>query len=177
MKHRVVLMGFMAAVGLWAGADLLACGDKFLVTGRGTRYQRPKNARAASILIYTNPSTGLEAALRKLPVESVLKREGHRSTTVDAPEQLSSVLSSGRFDVVLVASGDASAVEELLGGGADAPILLEVCLKGTDQGKPSAGESSACDLKAPPKEHSLLEAIDKAVERHDQNVRKAQSRT
>jgi hypothetical protein len=177
MKRRIGLVGLVAAVGLWTGADLLACGDKFLVVGRGTRYERPKNARAASILIYTNPSTGLEAALHKLPVESLLKREGHHSTTVDAPEQLSTILASGHFDVVLAASADTAAVEELLGGAPDAPIVLSVCTKGAGQEKPAAGKSSRCALKAPPKEYSLLEAIDNAVERRDQNARKAQIRS
>ncbi|MEP6994284.1 MAG: hypothetical protein ABI968_07160, partial [Acidobacteriota bacterium] len=64
MKRRIGLAGLVAALGLWTGADLLACGDKFLVVGRGTRYQRPKNARAASILIYASPSAGLSAALK-----------------------------------------------------------------------------------------------------------------
>src|SRR5437867_7323949 len=104
MKHRLGFVMVAAVVGIWLAPDLLACGDKFLVVGRGTRYQRPKNARAASVLIYANPSTGLQAALKKLPVESVLKHEGHRSTTVEAPDQLSAILASGRFDVVLVSS-------------------------------------------------------------------------
>src|ERR1700737_4832026 len=120
MKRRIGLATLMAAVGLWTGADLLACGDKFLVVGSGTRYQRPKNARAASILIYANPSAGLPAVLKSLPVESVLKHEGHRSTTVETPEQLSAILASGRFDVVLAASGDAPAVEKILGAAPDA---------------------------------------------------------
>lgn len=176
MKRGVGVVALLAAVGLWTGADLLACGDKFLVVGRGTRYQRPKNARAASILIYTNPSTGLQTALHKLPVDSLLKREGHRFTRVETHEQLSAILTGGRFDVVLAASGDAAAVEELLGGGPDAPIVLAVCLKGAGQEKPAAGKGSSCALKGPPKEHSLLESIDKAVELHDRNARKAQIR-
>lgn len=176
MKRRVGLVGLLVAVGLWMGTDLLACGDKFLVAGRGTRYQRPKNARAASVLIYANPSTGLQAALKKLPLDSVLKHEGHRSTTVDAPDQLSAILASGRFDVVLVASGDAAAVEELLGRGADAPVVLAFCVKAAGQEQPASDKVASC-LKTPPKEHSLLEAIDKAVERRDQNARKAQVRS
>ncbi|HEV8610195.1 MAG TPA: hypothetical protein VGS98_09030 [Thermoanaerobaculia bacterium] len=173
MKRRISLVALVAVVGLWTGMDLLACGDKFLVAGRGTRYQRPKNFRAASVLIYANPSTGLEAALQKLPVESVLKREGHRFTTVATPEQLSGILASGRFDVVLAASGDATAVEQLLGGRPDAPIVLAFCVKGQEQ---PVAEGAACALKAPPKERRLLDAIDKAVERHDQNSRRAQIR-
>jgi hypothetical protein len=176
MKHRVGLVGLLVAVGLWMGADLLACGDKFLVSGRGTRYQRPKSARAASVLIYANPSTGLQAALKNVPLDSVLKHEGHRSTTVVAPDQLSAILASGRFDVVLVASDDAAAVEKLLGRDPDAPVVLAFCVKAAGQEKPASEKSASC-LKTPPREGSLLEAIDKAVDRHDQNARKAQTRT
>ena len=162
MNYRIRLLGLVAAVGLWTGGDLLACGDKFLVAGRGTRYQRPKNARAASVLIYANPASGLPAALGSVPVESVLKHEGHRSTTVETLEQLSAILAGGRFDVVLAASSVVAAVKELLGAGPDAPVVVAFCVKASD----------TCAVKAPPKERSLLEAIDKAVEQHDRNARK-----
>jgi hypothetical protein len=173
MRRGIGLVFLVAAVGLWTGADLLACGEKFLVAGRGTRYHRPKGFRAASILMYANPSTGLDAALQKLPVESVLKREGHQFTTVATPEQLSAILATGRFDVVLAAAGDAKTAEQLLGGRPDAPILLSFCVKGQEK---RVAPGSACALKAPSKERHLLEAIDKAVERHDRNARKAQVR-
>ena len=173
MQRRIGLVGFLIAVGVWTGPDLLACGDKFLVAGRGTRYQRPKNARAASVLIYSN--AGLQAALKKVSLDSVLKHEGHRSTTVEAPEQLSAILTSGHFDVVLVSSGDAAAVEKLVGSAPDAPIVLALCAR--PAGSEPAPDKGASCLKTPPKEGSLLEAIDKAVERHDLNARKAQTRT
>ena len=173
MKRRIGFGLLAAAVALLPGIDLLACGEKFLVSGRGTRYHRPKNFRAASILIYANPSTGLEAALSKLPVDSVLKREGHRATRVETPEQLSAILASGRYEVVLAAAGDAAKVDEVIAGRANAPVVLAFCIKGQPQ---PVAEGAACALKAPPKERHLLEAIDKAVERHGQNARKAQVR-
>ena len=176
MRRRIALVGLVAAVGLWAAPDLLACGDKFLSVGRGTRYQRPKTFRAASILIYANPSSGLPAALKSLPVEAVLKHEGHRFATVESPEQLSAILAGGHFDVVLAASTDAPAVEKLLGAGPDAPVVLTLCIKGSSQELREAEKSTSCSLKAPPKGGMLLQAIDKAVERHDQNARKAQTR-
>ena len=40
----------------------------------------------------------------------------------------------------------------------------------------SADAQAPCTLKAPPKERSLLEAIDKAVLTHDKNARKALAR-
>src|SRR5438093_4855436 len=140
MDYRIRRAGLVAAVGLFLGSDLLACGDKFLVSGRGTRYQRPKSARAASVLIYADPSSGLPVAVGGVPVESLLKREGHRSTTADTLPQLSTLLAGGRYDVVLAASTAAAAVESLLAPGPDAPVVVAV--------------------KAPLKERALLEAID-----------------
>lgn len=155
MNHHIREVGLVAAIGLLIGGDLLACGDKFLVAGRGTRYQRPKDARAASILIYANPSSGLPAALKNVKVESVLKREGHRSTTVETFDQLSNILVGGRFDVVLASSGVAPDVEKLLTGVPDAAVVLA--------------------LDVPTQERSLLQAINRAVERRDQNARKTGS--
>lgn len=153
MKRRIRWLGLMAAVVLLVGGDaLVACGDKFLMAGRGTRYQRPKTARAASVLIYANPSSGLPAALRNVRAESILKREGHRSATVETIEQLSAILAGGRFDVVLAATSVAVNVEQLVGGAADRPIVVAVDSR--------------------PKPGSLLNAIDKAVEQRDRNLKK-----
>jgi hypothetical protein len=175
MSKRIRLAGLVAALGLFAGAELLACGDKFLVAGRGTRYQRPKTARAANVLIYDNAASGLPAALDKVPVDTLLKREGHSATRVTTLEQLAAVVAGGRFDVVLVANTVASAVQKLLGGAADAPVMVAFCVKpGAEVA--AADAEAACTLKAPPKERSLLEAIDKAVLTHDKNARKTLAR-
>jgi hypothetical protein len=171
MAHRFRWGGVLLVLALSTGTELLACGDKFLVGGRGTRYQRPKNARAASVLLYADPSTGLPTALGKLPVDSVLKQQGHRLTTAESLEQLTALLTSGRFDVILAASTVVRAIEGLLGGKPDAPQVVAFCIKG----QPAVDEVP-CAVKAPPKERSLLEAIDKAVERHDRAARTGTSR-
>lgn len=172
MGYRPRLLASMAVVGLFIASDALACGDKFLVSSRGTRYQRPKNARAANVLIYANPSSGLPAALEKVPVDSLLKREGHKPTTVGTLEQLTATLASGRFDVVLVSDTVMSAVQTLLGA-KGAPVLVSLCVRAS--GTDAKGGSKDCSLKAPPKERSLLEAIDRAVLQYDKNAKKAQA--
>src|SRR4051812_41271373 len=93
--------------------DLFACGDKFLIGGRGTRYQRPKTARAASVLIYADPASTVAATLKKGKVESLLKLEGHRAINVQTLEQLSTVASSGRYDVILTANSDSASVQRM----------------------------------------------------------------
>lgn len=157
MNNQIRLVGLVAMVALVLGGDLLACGDKFLVAGRGTRYQRPKTARAASVLIYANPASGLPATLRKVKVDAVLKHEGHRATTAETFEQLSALLAGGRFDVIVTSTSVAADVEKLLAGDPTKGVVLA--------------------LNEPAKEQTFLRAIDKAVELRDQNARKAMTRS
>jgi hypothetical protein len=106
----------------------------------------------------------------------VLKREGHRSTTVTTREQLAAILAGGRFDVVLAAGSVVKAIEQLLGTGADAPVVVAMCVDAGGAKPKGPAEGESCSVKAPPKERSLLEAIDKAVMQHDKNARKGTAR-
>lgn len=157
MRMRNILVGLVVMLTVGMTADLLACGDKFLVGGRGTRYQRPKNARAASVLIYAEPSSAVAVSLKKAKVESLLKLEGHRATKVATLEQLSTVVSGGHYDVILTATSDSANVQRLVATGPDAAIVV-----GVD------------DLM---KNKSLLQAIDKAILQRDQNLKKSLSRS
>ena len=153
MRRRFGALVVILAVAMTG--DLFACGDKFLVGGRGTRYQRPRNARAASVLIYADPGSAVAASLKKGKVEALLKLEGHRATNVQTLDQLSTVVSSGRFDVILAANNDSASVQRLLASAPDAAIVV-----GVD------------DLV---NNRSLLQAIDKAVLQRDQNLKKTRS--
>ena len=148
MKYRLRLAGLMAMVVFLAGAELFACGDKFLVAGRGTRYQRPKNARAASILIYANPSSER--------MQSMLERQGHHAVTVTTFDQLSAILSRERFDVILAATDVAAKIQQLFAGAHDAAVVVA--------------------FETAPKPATLLNAIDKAVEQHDQEIKRTRTR-
>ena len=152
IRRTLGVLAVLLAVGITG--DLIACGDKFLVAGRGTRYQRPKTARAASILIYADPASAVAASFKKEKVESVLKLEGHRATRVQSLEELSAVVSSGRYDVILTATSDSANVQRLLQTSRDAATVLAVD-----------------DLKT----RSLLQAIDTAVSQRDQNLKKTRS--
>jgi hypothetical protein len=154
MRRRFgVLVAVVLAFGL--SGDLLACGDKFLVAGRGTRYQRPKTARAASVLIYADPSSQVAASLKKAKVESLLKLEGHRATKVQSLDELSAVVSNGRYDVILTANSDSANVQKLVKPSPDAAIVVAVD-----------------DLV---KNRTLLQAIDNAVLQRDQNLKKTRT--
>ena len=153
MRRAFGVLVLVLAVGL--PGDLLACGDKFLVAGRGTRYQRPKTSRAASVLIYADPASAVAANLKKAKVESLLKLEGHRATRVQTLQELSAIVSSGRYDVILTANSDSASVQRLVQASPDAAAVLAVD-----------------DLV---KNRSLLQAIDNAVSQRDQNLKKTRS--
>src|SRR6187455_1469971 len=121
-------LSVLIVVLTFAVPELLACGDKFLLTGHFGRYQRPKNARAAAVLIYANPATGLPAALNKVPLEAVLRREGH----------------------TFAAGNSVEAVQKMLGSGLDAPVVVPLCVKSS--GPEPAGAKNARCVKMPPKE-------------------------
>jgi hypothetical protein len=153
MRRTFGALILVLAVGL--PGDLLACGDKFLVAGRGTRYQRPKTARAAAVLIYADPASAVAASLKKAKVESLLKLEGHRATKVQTLQELSAVVSNGRYDVILTGNSESANVQRLLQASPDAATVLAVD-----------------DLV---KNRSLLQAIDHAVSQRDQNLKKTRT--
>ncbi len=141
MKCRVRLVSLIVFVAILAAGNLLACGDKFLVGSRGTRYQRPKNARAASVVIYTSSPADVAR------LESVLTRHGHRASVVTTIDQLSAAVAKGGLDVVLAASGMADGIRQIVAGAANAAVVV------------------ALDRR--PNAAAVLSAIDSAVEQHD----------
>jgi hypothetical protein len=147
----------LVVLSIGMGGDLFACGDKFLVGGRYTRYQRPKTARAATVLIYAEPASALAATIKKAKVESILKMEGHRATKVQSLTELSTIVSGGRYDVILTADSASADVKKLVTTAPDAAVVV-----GIDQLV---------------KNRTLLQAIDKAVVQRDQNLKKTAARS
>ena len=153
IRRIVGVLVVMLSVG---AVDILACGDKFLNGGRGTRYQRAKAARAASVLMYVDPASAVAATLKKDKVESLLRIDGHRTTKVQTLQELSTIVTSGRYDVILTANSDSTNVQRLVQASPDAAIVVVVD-----------------DLV---KNLALLEAIDKAVLQRQSKVKKTSTR-
>ena len=95
MKTRLVVTVLLLGM-IGAGQPLFACGEKFRVGIRGTRFQRPPVARtAASILIYANPALNLSRALASVAVDDTLRKAGYRPTTVRSPKEFQTALDRG----------------------------------------------------------------------------------
>jgi len=144
-----------------------ACGDKFLLVGRGVRFQRAYAAiHPASILIVLPPKSVKAAAVRDSRLATALKMAGHQVETVQQPANIAGLLERSRIDLVLAERADASAIRNAGGGnGQKQPTVIGVLEE------PSASELAAARqqveyvLKTPqslPQILSLLDDIMKA---------------
>ena len=105
MRKTLLAVGVLFIYGISSG-ELLACGDKFLVASRGTRYQRAGQARqAASILIYLPPSSTMPKAFERVS-EDVTRKAGYRVISVSNATELDQALRQGGWDLLLADLAD-----------------------------------------------------------------------
>jgi hypothetical protein len=160
---RLILAGALIAAGLVTSADLSACGDKFLIVSRGTRFQRASVARiSASILVYANPSTNMTKALANVPVESVLRKAGYKPTVVTSNNEFESALNRGGWDLVVL---DLAEGPKLIGRmrAADGPAVLPVAYNPSGDDLANARKQFSRVLKSPTKSQPFLDAVDEAL--------------
>lgn len=159
MKAWAILAGVVLLAGLGSIDLLLGCGDKFLVSSRGTRYQRaPVAYGPAAILIYTNPASEVPRALASVSVAGTLSRAGYRPTLAENAAEFETMLSRGGWDLVLVGMADAQAVSQRVKSSAGVlPVVLTAAdLKQTRKQYPVV-------LKGPTKSEAFLEVIADAL--------------
>ena len=94
--------------------DVLACGDKFVVVGRGVRFEQAYAAiHPASILIVLPTKNVKSAAVRDSRLVTALKMAGHHVEVVQQPTNLADVVGRSRRDIILVEQADASALRDI----------------------------------------------------------------
>jgi hypothetical protein len=163
MMKRLLVVGTLLLSGIGASSDLLACGDKFLVASRGTRYQRAAVARQpANILVYANTASALPKALERADVDATLRKAGYKPTSVSGPTEFEQALRQGGWDLVVADLADGVVVSGRLQG-ASAPMLLPVAYNVTGSELAKAKKDYQRVLKGPVKSQSFLEAIDDAL--------------
>jgi hypothetical protein len=163
MNTRLVAAAALLLCGVGLSEPMLACGEKFLMRSRGTRFQRAAPARsAAAILVYANPASNLPKALANVPVDATLRRAGYRPSTVTSAAEFNSAMGRGGWDLVLV---DVAESREVLkqAQGPTAPIILPVVLNPSSTDLAAAKKQHQRILKAPTKNQTFLDAIDDAL--------------
>jgi hypothetical protein len=162
MKTRVVAAALLLLAGTGISQPLLACGEKFLMGSRGTRFHRPAVRQPAAILLYANPGLNLSKALANVPYEATLRKAGYKPTIVSSADAFDSALGRGGWDLVVVDVADSAAVSGRVHG-AKAPTVLPVMFNATGAELSAAKKQHRVILKAPTKNQSFLDAIDDAL--------------
>jgi len=150
----IVLLMITATVNRLPG-----CGDKFLVSSRGTRYQHaPLTNGSAAILIYANPSSPIVAAIDRVSAVSTLRRAGYRPMLVQTPAEFEDSLQRGGWDLVLVGLSDADAVSRRVKSTAGVlPVVL------TSEDLTAVRKRYPLALKDPTNRATLLNTIADAL--------------
>ena len=164
MRYRAGVIGLIGVAGLCVGTSLLACGDKFLVAGRGARFQR--GGAHPPVVIYAPLSSTLRSGQGNLSVDGVLSRAGYHPAVVASPEELGRILKDGNPGIVLVDVADARTVEKLVPAGAPGPVIVPVLSNASRQEVAAARKTWGVALKSPSSSDSLLDAVDEAVDLH-----------
>jgi hypothetical protein len=171
--------GVLAAcltVGAIAPESVSACGDKFLLAGRGVSFRHAYAAvHPASILLVLPPRGVKNAAVRDSSLLSALKLAGHRVDVVQQPANLADVLGRSRHDIVLVERADASAAGEAAASAAQTrPSIVSVVEESSGQA-PAAPQGEYI-LKAPQRLPQILNLLDDVMKaRLDEQKRTAAS--
>ena len=168
MRMRLVAAGILCLASASAHVHLLACGDKFLVVSRGTRFERAPAARQhAGILVYANPASRLSEAIGRLSVEATLRRAGYKPVSVATADEFDGALRRGGWDLVLVDLADAPAAAARAEN-QGAPVVLPVALGATRDALARARRQYAKVIDSPTRGQTFVAAIDDVlVLRHE----------
>lgn len=172
--YKLILMAF-AAVFLQDTGSAQACGDKFLLLGRGVKFQRAYAAiYPASIVIYAQPQRHAAKAIRDPRLQSDLKLAGHRVSVVDTEAALVRALDSDRVDLVLTDVADADRTSTQVATSPTKPTVLPVMYEPTRDEARQIEARYQCRLKSSDKPDRYLVTIDDAMKvRADQKKRRA----
>ena len=157
MRKRLCAVGLVLLNAVGSENFLVACGDKFVASARGTRFQQAPSGHQETILIYTNPASDVPTALARVSVDATLRRAGYRPTTVATAAEFESELSQGGWDLVLAGLADAQAVKQREHNQAS---ILPVTLKTTGAQLQQAKKQYPVVLtKAPANSESFVHVI------------------
>jgi hypothetical protein len=161
MKMRVRLALICLAIATVGASVGLACGDKFLMVGRGLNFQRAYAAiHPASIVIVLPLKSVKSAAVRDSRLQTALKMAGHKVEVIKQPADLGDVLARSRRDIVLVERADAAAISAIDTVGQVRPAIVAVMEDPTPAELAAARQQLEYVLKTPQPASQVLNLLD-----------------
>jgi ABC-type amino acid transport substrate-binding protein len=152
-----------------------ACGDKFLLVGRGVSFRRAYAAvYPASIVVYAQPQRSAAKAIRDPRLQADLKMAGHRVLVVENDGALARALESDRVDLVLTDVADANRMSKQATESPSKPKVLPVMYEPTKAEEKEIEARYQCRLTSSDRADRYLVTIDNAMKaRVDQKKKKS----
>jgi hypothetical protein len=136
------------------------CGDKFLMVGRGARFQRAyASVYPGHVVIYARPSLG-KAAISDARLHKLLRQAGHTVSVIEDDALLEQAVNSASTDVVMVDLKDAQRVDGLAVASASHPKVLPVRPTGKSPELDRLQQQFACKLKESDNAVRWLDAVE-----------------
>jgi hypothetical protein len=142
-------------------AVVSACGDKFVLLGRGARVARSKYPSA--ILIYMNKTSRVPAADKEFHVEAVLKAAGHKAKVAESEAEVEKALASGKYDLVLADYNDVPALRKEASSIPSKPVVLPLLYKPTPAELSAAEKEAECLVRPSKASRDLLVVVDQTL--------------
>src|SRR5262249_58034570 len=132
MHRKVAGFAALVAAVLFLGRGFAAaCGDKFVILGRGMKTEMGRARHPAAILLFNNPSSRLAEAEREYRLATALKAAGHKALVLQDRIQVGEALLSRGYDVVLADFTDTPALEQTVRKSAPDTVVIPVLYKPT----------------------------------------------
>lgn len=159
-KLTFLLVTFILVLGISKQAT--ACGDKFLVIGRGLRFERAYAAKnPGTILLYRDGND--DSAKTVDDLQKALTKAGHKVQTVDSADALTATLKTSKFDLVVLNLNDVTVMEQEIITSPSKPAVLPIIYNKTGNELANAGKQYDCILKASGKNTDALKVVDEAI--------------
>jgi len=154
----------IASVFLQTPNAAQACGDKFVLVGRGVEFHRAYAAvYPSSIVIYARAQGYAAKAISDPQLQKDLKLAGHRVLLVENDALLTRTLESDRPDVILTDVADAERLSGLAPRAPSKPTVLPVMYQPTKEEASAIEKNYQCRLTSADRPDRYLSAIDNAM--------------
>jgi hypothetical protein len=167
----------VATVLLQTTSAAQACGDKFLLVGRGIEFHRAYAAvYPASIVIYARLPGDAAKAIRDSRFQADLKQSGHQVLLVENDAALTRALESDHVDLILTDVADADRLSTRASAAPSKPTVLPVMYRPTKEEVQTIEARYQCRLTSADRADRYLAAIDNAMKtRADEKKKKNRS--
>jgi len=158
---RRLLLVVIAAT-LWFEASAFACGDKFLIIGRGASYRNRYVAiHPAAILLYGEKAAGNG----EVDVRRILQRAGHHVDLAPDGARLESAMRSKRYDFVIAPIDAIEDTERHVHSASSDALVLPILFASNEHEVSEAERQFECIAKSDraAKQRSFLAVLDDAM--------------